>query len=55
VELSQCPYDGADIEAAMVSGGSILLVCPHCGGEWEQHGSWTRPVTIPAAASDPSV
>jgi hypothetical protein len=44
VDLTRCPNDGADVEAEMVSGGSILLVCPECGQEWESHGAWTRPL-----------
>jgi hypothetical protein len=54
MDLTQCPYDGTDIEAEMISGGSILLVCPHCGGEWESHGAWTRPVREPAAVAGPT-
>jgi hypothetical protein len=49
MDLTQCPYDGTDVEAEMVSGGSILLVCPHCEKEWESHGVWTRPIEEPAA------
>jgi hypothetical protein len=50
-ERTKCPYDGTDVEAEMVSGGMVLLVCPHCGGEWESHGAWTREVHAPVGAT----
>lgn len=50
IDLTKCPYDGADVEAEMFSGGAVLLFCPHCGGEWESHGAWTRQVHAPVGA-----
>jgi hypothetical protein len=50
MDLTSCPYDGADFEAEMVSGGSIRLVCPVCGREWESHGAWSREVHVPSGA-----
>ena len=47
VELIECPHDGSAIQAERVSGGSLLLCCPVCGAEWEQHGAWTRSVRAP--------
>jgi hypothetical protein len=48
MELNQCPHDGSAIEAEMCSGGSLLLVCPECGAEWETHGAWVRDLREPA-------
>jgi hypothetical protein len=48
MEMEHCPYDDADLEAEMWSGGSLLLQCPACGREWEAHGAWTRLVAEPA-------
>lgn len=39
MELQQCPYDGAAIEAESYSGGSIVLTCPDCGAAWEWHNA----------------
>jgi hypothetical protein len=47
MELNECPHDGSIIEAEMVSGGSLLLICPACGAEWESHGAWLRDVRAP--------
>ena len=47
MELTACPHDGSAIEAEMVSGGSLLLVCPACGAEWEKHGAWVRDLREP--------
>jgi hypothetical protein len=47
VTLTQCPYDATPIEIEHVSGGSMLLVCPTCGAQWERHGAWIRRVHEP--------
>jgi hypothetical protein len=47
VELTQCPYDGTEIEAEVLSGGSMLLTCPRCSAAWEWHGAWLRRVREP--------
>jgi hypothetical protein len=52
-DLERCPYDLADLEASMWSGGSLLLVCPACGREWEAHGAWVRSVSEPADVTRP--
>jgi hypothetical protein len=40
VKLVQCPYDGADLEAKVTAGGSLLITCPACDAVWETHGAW---------------
>jgi hypothetical protein len=40
VNLVQCPYDGADLEAEVAAGGSLLITCPACDAVWETHGAW---------------
>lgn len=47
MQLSQCPYDGTEIGAETVSGGSLLLWCECCGARWELHGAWMRRVSAP--------
>ena len=47
VNLTQCPYDGAEIEADIASGGSLVVVCPSCDAAWESHGAWIRRVREP--------
>jgi hypothetical protein len=47
VDLERCPYDGTAIEAETWSGGSLLILCPACEAEWEQHGAWLRRVREP--------
>ena len=42
MELRQCPYDGTEVDAEVVSGGSLVLSCRHCGASWETHGAWVR-------------
>jgi hypothetical protein len=57
VELQQCPYDGTEVAAETLSGGSLLLSCACCGARWELHGAWLRrvdppdPVAVRAARS----
>jgi hypothetical protein len=40
VKLVQCPYDGADLEAEVTAGGSLLITCPACDAVWGTHGAW---------------
>jgi hypothetical protein len=40
VNLVQCPYDGAELEAEATPGGSLLITCPACDAVWETHGAW---------------
>jgi hypothetical protein len=40
VNLVQCPYDGADLDAEVTMGGSLLITCPACDAVWETHGAW---------------
>jgi hypothetical protein len=47
VELTQCPYDHAPIEAEAWSGGSVVLSCAACGAAWEWHGAWLRRIREP--------
>ena len=47
MDLERCPYDGTPIEAETWSGGSLLILCPACEAEWEQHGAWLRRVREP--------
>ena len=47
MNLTQCPYDGAPIEAEVASGGSLVVVCPECDAAWEAHGAWVRRVRGP--------
>jgi hypothetical protein len=47
VQLSQCPYDGTEITAEKLSGGSLLLSCECCQAAWELHGVWIRRVAEP--------
>ena len=51
MDLTQCPYDGAPIEAEAYSGGSVLLDCPHCGAQWEWHSALLRRVREPDRAA----
>lgn len=46
MNLTHCPYDGAEI-ATEYSGGSFLLSCAHCGAEWELHSNFVRRVNEP--------
>ena len=47
VNLTQCPYDGAQVEVEISSGGSLLLTCVACSAVWERHGAWTGRVRGP--------
>jgi hypothetical protein len=47
VNLTQCPYDGAQVEVEVSSGGSLLLTCVVCSAVWERHGAWTARVGEP--------
>jgi hypothetical protein len=47
VNLTQCPYDGAQVEVELSSGGSLLLTCVVCCAVWERHGAWTGRVGEP--------
>ena len=47
MNLTQCPYDGAQVEVEISSGGSMLLTCVACGAVWERHGAWTGRVREP--------
>jgi hypothetical protein len=47
VQLEQCPYDGTPIEAEVMSGGSLLVSCPHCGAQWEWHNAWLHRIAEP--------
>jgi hypothetical protein len=40
VNLAQCPYDGAQLEAEVTPGGTLLITCPACDAVWETHGAW---------------
>lgn len=47
MNLTQCPYDGAQVDVEVASGGSLLLTCMACSAVWERHGSWTGRVREP--------
>jgi len=47
VNLTQCPYDGAQIEVEVSPGGSMLLTCVACSAMWERHGAWTGRIREP--------
>ena len=47
VNLTQCPYDGAQVDVEVSSGGTLLLTCVACGAVWERHGAWTGRVREP--------
>src|SRR3979490_761936 len=47
VNLTQCPYDGAQVEVEVSSGGSLLLTCMACTAVWERHGAWTGRIREP--------
>jgi hypothetical protein len=47
VNLTQCPYDGAQIEVEFSDRGSLLLTCVVCDAVWEHHGAWTGRVRGP--------
>jgi len=39
VNLTQCPYDGAQIEVEVSPGGSMLLTCVACSAMWDSKRS----------------
>lgn len=41
MNLTQCPYDGSQVDVALSDRGSLLLTCAVCEAEWERHGAWT--------------
>jgi hypothetical protein len=47
VNLTQCPYDGAQVDVEASPGGSLLLTCVACSAMWERHGAWTGRVREP--------
>ncbi|HUI48843.1 MAG TPA: hypothetical protein VL119_09105 [Acidimicrobiia bacterium] len=47
VNLTQCPYDGAQVSVELTPGGSMLLTCPACAAVWERHGAWTGRIREP--------
>jgi len=47
VNLTQCPYDGAQVDVEISSGGSMLLTCAACSAVWERHGAWTARIREP--------
>ncbi len=47
MNLTQCPYDGAQVEVETTPGASLLLRCVVCSAEWERHGAWTRRISEP--------
>jgi hypothetical protein len=44
---TQCPYDGALLDAEMTAGRRLLLVCCACDAVWETHGSHVGRVREP--------
>jgi hypothetical protein len=47
VNLTQCPYDGAQLDVEVAPGGYLLLVCAVCDAAWETHGGWVGRVRGP--------
>ena len=47
MNLTQCPYDGAQVDVEVSSGGTLLLTCAACSAVWERHGAWTGRVREP--------
>jgi hypothetical protein len=47
VNLTQCPYDGAQVDVELSDRGSLLLTCGVCDAVWEHHGAWTGRVRGP--------
>jgi hypothetical protein len=47
LSLTQCPYDGALLDAELSPGGLLLLVCASCEAAWETHGSYVGRVREP--------
>jgi hypothetical protein len=47
VNLTQCPYDGSQVEVELSDRGSLLLMCVVCDAVWERHGAWTGRIREP--------
>ncbi len=47
MDFTTCPYDGTELVAENVSGGSVLLGCEWCSARWEWHNAWIRRVVEP--------
>ena len=47
MNLTQCPYDGAQVEVEVSPGGTLLLTCAACSAVWERHGVWTGRIREP--------
>ncbi len=47
MNLTQCPYDGAQLDVEVTPGGWLLLVCGACDAAWETHGGWVGRVRAP--------
>jgi hypothetical protein len=47
LSLTQCPYDGALLDAEIDAGGVLLLICAACEAAWETHGSYVGRVREP--------
>ena len=47
MNLTQCPYDGAQVDVEISSGASLLLTCAACSAVWERHGAWTARIREP--------
>lgn len=50
MNLTQCPYDGAQVDVKVAAGGALLLTCMACSAAWERHGSWTGRIREPDRA-----
>lgn len=47
MNLTQCPYDGAQVETEAVADGTLVLTCAACGAAWERRGGWAGRVREP--------
>ena len=47
MNLTQCPYDGAQVETSATSDASFTLTCAACGAAWERTNGRTRRVQEP--------
>jgi hypothetical protein len=50
MNLTQCPYDGAQLDIEVTAGGYLLFVCSVCDAAWETHGGWVGRVRGPDRA-----
>ena len=50
VDLTQCPYDGTQLDVEVTPGGWLLLLCGACDAVWETHGGWIGRVRSPNRA-----